>query len=128
MTATEPGNTALGQTVLATIDPNSDVLVASPAVVQYEIAAGTTCAPNCSSPAQSGDPSPLPDPPPQGGIRGGARSIVGYVLMGVIPVTIGLCFFFFLTWGGPVDGGQPPDSAMRVVYKIRRAFSLWFRS
>ncbi len=58
MTATEPPGTAPGQTVLATIDPNSDVLVASPAIVQYEIAAGTTCAPNCSSsPGQSGDPS-----------------------------------------------------------------------
>ena len=70
---------------------------------------------------------PLPEPPPWGGVRGSdAGKIVGYVLMGVIPVVMCFCLYF-CRWGGRAAAG-PPDRGTRVVYKIRRAFSLWFRS
>ncbi len=128
VTATEPLGTAPSQTVMATIDPNSDVLVASPAVVQYEIAAGTTCAPNCSSPWPSADPSPAPEPPLPG-FGGGSNVglIVGCVLAVVISVAISFCFCL-CRWGGRPVASQPPNTATRLVYKVLRAFSLWFRA
>ncbi len=46
--------------------------------------------------------------------------------MGVIPVVMCFCLYF-CRWGGRAAAG-PPDRGTRVVYKIRRAFSLWFRS
>jgi len=51
--------------ILATINPASDLLVASVAVVKYQVSVGTTCAPDCDNPWRSGDPWPLPSPSSQ---------------------------------------------------------------
>lgn len=49
--------------VAVTLGP-SDILVAAPWRIVYEVVDGTSCAPSCESPWKSGDPfpSPIPDP------------------------------------------------------------------
>jgi hypothetical protein len=76
----------------------SDVLVATAALVRYVVSSGTTCAPNCASPSNSGDPRPLPTAPPDdrpplsgdGGLDSGSTAIILVSVMG------GVVFFAFL--------------------------------